>query len=224
MSLFSEIKQSPILETQPQYQAFIARCHEPQNYQAFWAAHKGFIEADAAKFDILVEPKRNQELRRYFKKLKNLDPVCYQRFKDFRTAIGVLPPDLYKRCLACLNFMLLPEQSQSMDAETYRLFVGYGVLDFFYRHVRELMIGSSTEVVPEHGLKVLEPSDEAQVWFHRFYVAYLVIFRTSDGRPWSAHMRTTPMWNEEFEHFDIITSDLWAGFLTAMFPADWLKA
>lgn len=37
-------------------------------------------------------------------------------------------------------------------------------------------------------------------------------------------MRTTPMWDEEFEHFDIITSDLWAGFLTAMFPADWLKA
>ena len=32
MSLFSEIKQSPIMETQPEYQAFIARCHEPQNY------------------------------------------------------------------------------------------------------------------------------------------------------------------------------------------------
>lgn len=35
MSLLSDIKQSDFMETQPQYQAFIARCHEPHNYQAF---------------------------------------------------------------------------------------------------------------------------------------------------------------------------------------------
>lgn len=172
----------------------------------------------------MVEPKRNQELRRYFKKLKNLDLECYQRFKHLRTALGVLPPDLYKRCLTCLNFMLMPEQYQMMDSETFRLFVGSAIIDFFYRHVRELMVGASTTIAP--GVMVSMPDSNAPVhdWYHRFYVAYLLLTHTSDGRSWADHMRATPMWSEDTEYLDIITSDLWAGFLTSLFPADWLKS
>lgn len=186
--------------------AYVQKLRQPEAYANFLNESKAFLAQEAQNFDRLVELRRAHDIRRWYKQLKAFDPTLASKLLPFRTAVGLLRPEIYQENIATPLYQLIvasnlyQEQKKAKGkikgtfvtnpgikpTAALRTFYCMGVVQAIFWHIEEAHL--QPEDYNFEYLLQKELSVEEFAWLQRGPLAYLSLLTDDEGKTWQENL------------------------------------
>lgn len=167
------------------------RLEEP-DIDEFCQLGRDFFNEYAGKFDFMVPPKRAIQIKKFFKKLKSIDPTVFKQLKPMRTQMGLLSEDSLKFFLMFAEHVLTNlKQTQSTTGGTQSLF--FMLLQALDSEVSQHMPEMPADEPANHDSIVAhivtdpEKMRQLQLWLQSFIFFYILMRREHFSTVFAEH-------------------------------------
>ena len=168
-----------------------ARLEEP-DIDDFCQFGRDFFNEYASQFDFKVPPKRAIQIKKFFKKLKGIDPTVFQQLKPMRTQMGLLSEDSLTFFLTFSDHVLTTlKQTQSSTGGIQSLFfiLAQALDSEVSKHMPELPPGEPSNHDSLVARIVTDPGRMSQLhmWLQSFIFFYILMRREHFSTVFTQH-------------------------------------
>lgn len=168
-----------------------ARLEEP-DIDEFCQLGRDFFNEYAGKFDFMVPPKRAIQIKKFFKKLKGIDPTVFKQLKPMRTQMGLLSEDSLTFFLTFSEHVLscLKQGKSSIGGIQSLFFILAQALDSeISKHMPEIPAGEPTnhDTIVAQAVTAPERMGQLQMWLQSFIFFYILMRREHFSTVFAEH-------------------------------------